>query len=169
VLGEIDYFTHSSMKVRDWYRNNQPVKEEGYVTQLLGKDAVARINEQNPNMPLFLYLAFTAPHAPYQAPKQYLDQYKNIADPTRRAYSAMITSMDDEIGKVARSTKENRENTLIVSERHGATSPPFSGDVDVSKRLPPTWPYRGGKACLRRRHASGRARQLAGRIKAGER
>jgi len=98
VLGEIDYFTHSSMKVRDWYRNNQPVKEEGYVTQLLGKDAVAKINEGDGKTPLFLYLAFTAPHAPYQAPKPYLEQYKNIADPTRRAYAAMVTCMDDEIG-----------------------------------------------------------------------
>ncbi len=69
VLGEIDYFTHSSTNVRDWYRNNRPVKEAGYVTQLLAKDAVARINEHDPKTPLFLYLAFTAPHAPYQAPK----------------------------------------------------------------------------------------------------
>jgi arylsulfatase A-like enzyme len=66
VLGEIDYYTHASSNVRDWYRNNKPVKEEGYVTQLLGKDAVARIMEHDPKTPLFLYLAFTAPHAPYQ-------------------------------------------------------------------------------------------------------
>ena len=109
MVGEIDYFTHASSNVRDWYRNNQPVKEEGYVTQLLGKDAVARINEHDPKTPLLLYLAFTAPHAPYQAPKQYLDKYKHIAEPTRRAYAAMITSMDDEIGKViaALDKKEN--------------------------------------------------------------
>jgi Sulfatase len=48
VLGEIDYYTHASSNVRDWYRNNKPVKEEGYVTQLLGKDAVARIMEHDP-------------------------------------------------------------------------------------------------------------------------
>lgn len=57
MVGEIDYFTHSSSNVRDWYRNNRPVKEEGYVTQLLGKDAVARINEHDPKTPLFFYLA----------------------------------------------------------------------------------------------------------------
>jgi arylsulfatase A-like enzyme len=175
MVGEIDYFTHSSSNVRDWYRNNQPVKEEGYVTQLLGKDAVARINEQNPNTPLFLYLAFTAPHAPYQAPKQYLDQYKHIAEPTRRAYAAMITSMDDEIGKViaALDKKKMRENTLIVfmSDNGGNVSAMFSGDVDVSKlKLPAdNGPYRGGKGMLY--EGGTRVAALAnwpGRIKAGE-
>jgi len=154
MVGEIDYFTHSSGKVRDWYRNNQPVKEEGYVTQLLGKDAVARINEHDPKTPLFLYLAFTAPHAPYQAPKEYLDKYRHIDDPTRRAYAAMITSMDDEIGKVvaALDKKKMRENTLIVfmSDNGGNVSAMFSGDVDVSKlKLPAdNGPYRGGKGML---------------------
>src|SRR3990170_4643976 len=100
VLGEIDYFKHSAHGVRDWYRNNEPVKEEGYVTHLWGKDAVARIMEHDPNTPLFLYLAFPAPHTPFQAPQEYLDKYQHIAAPPRRAYAAMITAMDDEIGKV---------------------------------------------------------------------
>src|SRR6516164_2784982 len=43
LLGEIDYFTHSAHGTRDWFRNNQPVSESGYVTQLLGKDAVRLI------------------------------------------------------------------------------------------------------------------------------
>ncbi len=154
VLGEIDYYTHASANIRDWYRNNKPVKEEGYVTQLLGKDAVARIMEHDAKTPLFLYLAFTAPHAPYQAPKEYLDRYKDIADPTRRAYAAMISSMDDEIGKVmtALERKKMRENTLIVfmSDNGGNTLAMLSGDADVSKlKLPAdNGPYRGGKGLL---------------------
>jgi arylsulfatase A-like enzyme len=175
VLGEIDYYTHVSSNVRDWYRNNQPVKETGYVTQLLGKDAVARINEHDPKTPLFLYLAFTAPHAPYQAPKDYLERYKDIADPTRRAYAAMISSMDDEIGKVlaALDRKKMRENTMIVfmSDNGGNTIAMFSGDADVSKlKLPAdNGPYRGGKGTLY--EGGTRVAALAnwpGRIKPGE-
>src|SRR5215510_4139905 len=30
LLGEIDYFTHAAHGTRDWFRNNQPVKEQGY-------------------------------------------------------------------------------------------------------------------------------------------
>jgi arylsulfatase A-like enzyme len=103
---------------------------------------------------LFLYLAFTAPHAPYQAPKEYLDRYKDVSDPTRRAYAAMISSMDDEIGKVlaALDKKKMRENTLIVfmSDNGGNVDPMFSGDVDVSKlKLPAdNGPYRAGKGML---------------------
>src|ERR1041384_1363351 len=33
MVGEVDYFTHSSANIRDWYRNDRPVKEHGYVTQ----------------------------------------------------------------------------------------------------------------------------------------
>jgi arylsulfatase A-like enzyme len=154
LVGEIDYFTHASGQVRDWYRDNRPVKEAGYVTQLLGTDAVARILEHEPQTPLFLYLAFTAPHAPYQAPQAYVDRYKHIADPTRRTYAAMITSMDDAIGTVlaALEKKKMREHTLLVfmSDNGGNTVATFSGDVDVSKlKLPAdNGPYRGGKGLL---------------------
>jgi arylsulfatase A-like enzyme len=175
VLGEIDYYTHASSNIRDWYRDNKPVKEEGYVTQLLGKDAAARVMEHDPKTPLFLYLAFTAPHAPYQAPKEYIDRYKNVSDPTRRAYAAMITSMDDEIGKVvaALEKKKMRDNTLIVfmSDNGGNTLAMLSGDVDVSKIKLPTdnGPYRGGKGMLY--EGGTRVAALAnwpGRIKPGE-
>lgn len=76
VLGEIDHFTHSAHDVLDWQRDNQTVEEEGYVTQLLGADAVKRIQAHDPAKPLFMHLAFTAPHAPYQAPPEYLERYR---------------------------------------------------------------------------------------------
>jgi len=154
LLGEIDYFTHSAHGTRDWFRNNRPVKEEGYVTQLLGKDAAKLIGSHDPKTPLFLYLAFTAPHAPYQAPQEYLDKYKHIADPSRRAYAAMITAMDDEIGRVlgALEKRKMRENTLVVfqSDNGGPRSARFTGEVDMSKSTIPAdnGPYRDGKGML---------------------
>src|SRR5262249_10576426 len=36
MVGEVNYFTHASANVKDWFRNNQSVKESGYVTQLWG-------------------------------------------------------------------------------------------------------------------------------------
>src|SRR5215468_5717958 len=41
MVGEVDYFTHASANVKDWFRDNKPVKETGYVTRLWGEDAVA--------------------------------------------------------------------------------------------------------------------------------
>lgn len=154
LLGEIDYFTHSAHGTSDWFRNNKPLKEPGYVTTLLGKDAAKLISEQDPNTPLFLYLNFTAPHAPYQAPKEYLEKYKRIADPNRRAYAAMITAMDDEIGRVIKALEKRkmRDNTLIVfqSDNGGPRSAKFTGEVDTSKGTIPAdnGPYRDGKGML---------------------
>jgi arylsulfatase A-like enzyme len=154
MLGEIDYFTHSAHGTRDWFRNNEPVKEEGYVTKLLGDDAVKLIDGHDSKTPLFLYLTFTAPHAPYQAPQEYLDRYKHIADPSRRAYAAMITAMDDQIGRVleALDKRKMRDNTVIVfqSDNGGPRSAQFTGEVDTSKSTIPAdnGPFRDGKGML---------------------
>jgi len=154
LLGEIDYYTHAAHGTRDWFRNNQPVDEQGYVTQLLGNDAVSLIASHDAKTPLFLYLAFTAPHAPYQAPEANVEQYKSIADPSRRAYAAMITAMDDEIGKVVRAldARQMRDDTLIIfqSDNGGPRSAKFTGEVDMSKSTIPAdnGPYRDGKATL---------------------
>lgn len=135
VLGEIDYFTHSAHGVLDWQRDNQPVEEEGYVTQLLGADAVRRIDGHDATKPLFLYLAFTAAHTPYQATPEYLDKHKHIADETRRAYAGQIACMDDEIGKVvaALEKKGMRGNTLVVfhGDNGGTRDASMTGESKV--------------------------------------
>jgi arylsulfatase A-like enzyme len=175
MVGEVDYYSHSSANVLDWYRNDRPVKETGYVTQLWGADAVAQVNAHDPKTPLFMYLAFTAPHSPYQAPQEYIDKYRSIEDPTRRSYAAMISCMDDEIGKLvsAIEKKKMRENTLIVfmSDNGGNRTAMLAGDSDVSKlKLPAdNGPYRGGKGMLY--EGGTRVAALAnwpGRIKPGE-
>src|SRR5262252_8843743 len=154
LLGEIDFFTHAAHGVRDWFRDNEPVADTGYVTTLLGTEAVKLIERHDPQTPLFLYLPFTAPHAPYQAPQASLDTYKHIADPNRRAYAAMVTAMDDAIGKVSEALEKRtmRDNTLILfqSDNGGPRSAKFTGEVDTSKGTIPAdnGPYRDGKATL---------------------
>ncbi|WP_084143408.1 arylsulfatase B [Methylocapsa acidiphila] len=154
LIGEIDYFTHEQHGVVDWYRDNKSVKEPGYSTTLLGNDAVALIESHDAATPLFLYLAFNAPHTPYQAPQAYLDRYASIADPSRRAYAAQITAMDDQIGRVveALDKKKMRGNTLIIfqSDNGGTRNAMFAGEGDMSKIKIPVdnGPYRDGKGSL---------------------
>jgi arylsulfatase A-like enzyme len=155
MIGELDYFTHEEHGVLDWFRDNKPVREKGYTTQLIGEDAVKYINAQNPNKPFYLYLTFNAPHTPYQAPQEYIDRYKNITEPTRRTYAAMVTCMDDEIGRVvaAIDKKGLRDNTLVIfqSDNGGTRSKMFTGQMaDVSKIQIPcdNGPYRDGKGML---------------------
>ena len=155
MIGELDYFTHSEHGVLDWYRDNQPVKEEGYTTTLLGKDAEKYIQQQDAAKPFYLYLTFNAPHTPYQAPQEYIDRYPEIKDPTRRTYAAMITCLDDEIGRVvaALDKKGIRNNTLILfhSDNGGTRNAMFAGVMaDMSKVVIPcdNTPYREGKGTL---------------------
>lgn len=155
LIGELDYFTHEEHGVLDWYRDNKPVKEKGYTTTLLGNDAVKYINEREAAKPFFLYLAFNAPHTPYQAPEEYINRYKNITEPTRRTYAAMVTCMDDQVGRVvdALDKRKLRENTLIVfqSDNGGTRNAMFTGVMaDVSKIKIPcdNGSYRDGKGTL---------------------
>ena len=155
MIGELDYFTHDEHGVLDWFRDNEPVKEEGYTTTLIGKDAAKLIEGHDIATPLYLYLTFNAPHTPYQAPKEYEDRYSNIKDPTRRTYAGMVACLDDEIGRVvaALDKKKMRENTLIVfhSDNGGTRSAKMAGVMaDMSKvKLPcDNGPYKEGKGTV---------------------
>jgi len=154
MIGEIDYFTHESGGVNDWYRDNQPLEEEGYSTTLFGDDAVRLIEKHDAGAPLFLYLAFNAPHSPYQVPDEYRDRFKEIEDPTRRSYAGMISAMDDQVGRVVRAleARNMRENTLIIfhSDNGGVRNAMFAGEADVSKSKIPcdNGPYRDGKGAI---------------------
>lgn len=155
MIGELDYYTHSDAGVLDWFRNNRRVNEKGYTTQLIGADAVKFIQQQRADKPFYLYLTFNAPHTPYQAPREYVDRFKDIAEPTRRVYAGMVGCLDDEIGKVvaALDQKGLRDNTLIVfhSDNGGTKNAMFAGQMtDLSKTVLPcdNGPYRDGKGSL---------------------
>ncbi|QDF42424.2 arylsulfatase [Bradyrhizobium symbiodeficiens] len=117
TVGEVDYFTHKRAGIIDWQRNGSFIDEKGYVLTLDGDEAVKLIDKQPKDKPFFLYFASLAPHAPYQAQKADEDRYATtITDPTRRTYAAMITSLDDQVGRiVARLERRGmRDNTLII-------------------------------------------------------
>lgn len=174
LIGEIDYNTHKVHGVTDWYRNNRKLDEPGYVTTLLGKDAVRHIRQHDPAKPLFMYLAFTAPHTPFQAPKAYVDRFTSITDPNRRTYAAMINAMDEQIGAVLAelSRKGMRDDTLVIfhSDNGGVTSAAFAGQIETKGQLPArNTPLRNGKGSLD--EGGTRAVALAnwpGRIKPGK-
>lgn len=155
LIGELDYFTHQEHGIRDWFRDNEPLEEEGYTTTLIGKDAARFIAAQDPETPFYLYLTFNAPHTPYQAPQEYIDRFSHIEEPTRRVYAAMVSAMDDEVGRVleALEMKGLRDDTLILfhSDNGGTRNAMFAGVMaDVSNIVLPcdNGPYRDGKATL---------------------
>ena len=61
-----------------------PPRREGYhLTEDLVNHATEFVRDQQsitPEKPFFLYLALGAPHAPHQAPREFIDRYKGVYD-----------------------------------------------------------------------------------------
>ena len=117
LVGEVDYFTKMRGGIVDWQRDGKFFQEKVYYLPLIGDEAVRMIEKQDKDKPFFLYFASLAPHAPYQAQKADEDRYAStIKDPTRRTYAAMITSVDDQVGRIVAALDKRglRENTLII-------------------------------------------------------
>lgn len=65
--------------------------------------------------PFFLFLSLYAPHVPLEAPQHYIDRFPGEMPERRRLALAMIASIDDAVGQVARTLKEEgvADDTLI--------------------------------------------------------
>ena len=113
-----------------WYRtkiieNRTKVKTEDYLTDELSDVAVRYITKQaDDNQHFMLYLAYNAPHTPLQATEKYLSRFPNIKDKRRKTYAAMVSAVDDGVGRVLDALKEKGldENTIVVflSDNGGA-------------------------------------------------
>jgi arylsulfatase A-like enzyme len=117
LVGEVDYFTKMRGGIVDWQRDGKFLQETTYYLPLIGDEAVKQIERQDKTKPFFLYFASLAPHAPYQAQKADEDRYAaSIKDPTRRTYAAMVTSIDNQVGRIVAALDKRgmRENTLII-------------------------------------------------------
>ena len=90
------------------------VAQSPYLTDAFADRAVDFI-KQHKSRPFFLYLAFNAVHTPMQATDKYLTRFMHIADERRRTYAAMLSAMDDGIGKTLAAVQAEglEENTLI--------------------------------------------------------
>jgi len=90
------------------------VVETKYLTDAFADRAVAFIKRQK-SQPFFLYLAFNAVHTPMQTTDKYLARFPHIVDRQRRTYAAMLSAMDDGIGKTLAALRAEGldENTLI--------------------------------------------------------
>lgn len=115
--GFIDHYTHlTSGGQLDWQRNGMSVREDGYSTDLFTEDAIKQIKSRDKSKPLFLYLAYDAPHAPLQAPESVVQRYAHIANPIRRTFAAMVDHNDAQIARVLATVESEgmANDTLIV-------------------------------------------------------
>jgi arylsulfatase A-like enzyme len=128
-LGATDYFTHERDGGLDWHRDDRALREEGHTTDLIAAEAVRIIERQPADKPLFLYVTFNAPHTPLQPKPEELARYASIEDKKRRPYAALVTHMDEAIGRIVDALEKRglRKRTLIAfSSDNGGNLPAAS-------------------------------------------
>ena len=109
------YFLHGS-GFHDLYEGIKPVKAPGkYFPELMVQRSLKFIM-QNKDRPFLLYVPFNIPHYPEQALKRFEAVYKDIADPARRSYAAIVSTTDHYIGQIVGKLEALglRENTIII-------------------------------------------------------
>ncbi len=117
--GNVDMYSHKyRLGFDDLWENEELIRRDGYLTELLGQRS-ARFIDENANRPFFLYLAFNAVHWPFQAPGRPQDvrTVETWWDGTRaNDYSPMTEAMDAAIGQVLAALDRHglAGNTLVV-------------------------------------------------------
>jgi arylsulfatase A-like enzyme len=94
--------------------NDRRIDENEYITDAFSREAVTFV-EQHHATPFFLYLAYNAPHGPLQATEKYLERFGHIKDPKRKTYAAMVSAVDDGVGRLLDKLDAlgELENTMI--------------------------------------------------------
>jgi arylsulfatase A-like enzyme len=130
-VGKMEFIPHIQ-------ENRVPQKVTDYLTFVLGDKAIEFMTEKS-DKPFFLYLAFNAPHAPLQAPQEYLDRFEHLTrvpdtnnyverqklEHPRQAYAAMVSALDDTVGRILEELRKKglEKDTLIwfLSDNGGPT------------------------------------------------
>jgi arylsulfatase A-like enzyme len=121
------------------FNGSKPFHAGRYMTDYLSDQAAAAIRA-NRNRPFFLYLAYNAPHTPFQATKADYDALPRIKDERTRVYGAMVRALDRGVGQVMAALKANeldRDTLVIFTNDNGGAW--YAGLPDINK------PYRGWK------------------------
>lgn len=92
----------------------QPQTGAGYHLDLASDFACAFIDRFH-DQRFFFYLAYRAPHVPLDAPKKYLDRFPGKMPERRRQALAMLSAVDDGVGRILGTLKKRgiRKDTLI--------------------------------------------------------
>lgn len=94
--------------VYDWHRDQKPVLEKGYSTDLIADEAVRLIGLESKDKPFFHYIAFNAIHGPLEEIPRHLPELEKRA--------AAIKCLDEGLGRIleAIEMKGFADNTLVI-------------------------------------------------------
>ncbi len=117
--------------VYDWHRNEQPIQESGYSTDLIAAEVERLIARQSKDRPFFIYVPFNAVHGPIDEVPRHVQRFG--------ARNAALKCMDEAIGRIVKSIDEHgfSENTLVIytNDNGGLTEEsnrPFRGTKNTT-------------------------------------
>lgn len=97
-------------------RGAQPESTTGYISDVLTDEAI-RFIAANRQTPFFCYLAYNAPHSPYQVPDRYYDKFRTLGfDERLAAFYGMCENIDDNVGRLLSRLDqlEIADNTILL-------------------------------------------------------
>jgi arylsulfatase A-like enzyme len=146
MSGAVDHFTHKDMTDNlDLFEDEVPVERVGYMTELLTARAVEYLKRPH-KKPFYLSLHYTAPHWPWEGPKDaaFSKSMKYGPDGFRaggsiKVYGEMMKSLDAGVGRVLDALKSAglEQDTLVI----------FTSD-NGGERFSYNWPFTGKKMDL---------------------
>jgi len=142
--GNHHYFEHYDRLGRhDLFLDTEPIRLEGYSTDLIGRYAVEFL-EAMQDRPFFLYVAFNAPHFPFQGPGdagRVVTPKQGWQTGTRETYAAMVESLDANVGRIVESLDRRglTDNTLVVFTSDNGGMLPLSRNAPLSKGKGTLW------------------------------
>jgi arylsulfatase A len=120
LLGHADYYRHDYYDGTHALRDGlDPVKKEGYLTDLINERAAAFVKKHAAaERPFFCYVPHLAVHAPFQPPgrPEPAVTKANMYDGSRAIYAAMVEKIDEGVGMILAELEAAgvAEDTLIV-------------------------------------------------------
>ncbi|CAH2062769.1 unnamed protein product, partial [Iphiclides podalirius] len=125
--GKIDLYDHTSVEFGSWgfdFRRGFQVAHDlfgVYATDIYTNEAVKLIRDHDRTSPMFLVVAHSAVHSgnPYEflrAPDALVANFSHIPHPQRQKFAAMVTKLDESVGKVVEALKQSSmlENSIVL-------------------------------------------------------
>ncbi|VGO11465.1 Arylsulfatase [Pontiella desulfatans] len=128
------YWANYDLDGNDLEKDGEWKNMKGYRLDIQTDASLAFI-DRNKDEPFFLYCAYFAPHVPMEATENYLSRFPGEMPERRRYALAMISAMDDGVGRIRERLKElklEKDTLIFVIADNGAPLKIDMEDIPIS-------------------------------------
>lgn len=116
--------------------DGKPAVAKGFITDALTETARAFVRKHR-ERPFFCYVAYNAPHGPFQVPDRYFDKYRRrgLDEKTASVYG-MVENVDDNVARLLARLDELKlaDDTIVIfTTDNGPNGPRYNGGMRGTK------------------------------------